>query len=48
MINISFSKEEIKKLLFESEVIGRGTYGLIVKYDEDTLLKIYYKDKLIL
>ena len=45
MINISFSKEEIKKLLFESEVIGHGTYGLIVKYDEDTLLKIYYKDR---
>jgi len=44
MINKSFSKEEIKKLLFESEVIGHGTYGLIVKYDEDTLLKIYYKD----
>lgn len=44
MINKSLSKEEIKKLLFESEVIGQGTYGLIVKYDEDTLLKIYYKN----
>lgn len=44
MINKELSKDDIKKLLYESKIIGHGTYGVIVEYDENTLLKIYYKD----
>ena len=35
---------EISQLLFRKEVVGQGCYGLIVKYSENTLLKMYYKD----
>ena len=44
MIEKSLNKDDMKRFLFESEVIGQGTYGLVVKYNEDTLLKIYYKN----
>ena len=40
----SLNKEELQSLLFKSKVIAQGNYGLIVEYDDDTLLKIYYKD----
>ena len=40
----SLNKEELQRLLFKSKVIAQGNYGLIVEYDDDTLLKIYYKD----
>ena len=40
----NLNKEELQNLLFKSKVIGQGTYGLIVEYDDNTLLKIYYKD----
>lgn len=40
----NLNKEELQNLLFKSKVIGQGSYGLIVEYDDNTLLKIYYKD----
>lgn len=44
MIKKELSLDEINKLLFENRSIGQGTYGIVTKYEEGTLLKIYYKD----
>ena len=44
MIKKELNKIEIGKLLFNSKIVGQGTYGLIVEYDDNTLIKIYYKD----
>lgn len=44
MIKKELSADEIRKLLFESRSIGKGTYGVVTRYNEGTLLKIYYKD----
>ena len=44
MMNKELEKDEIIKILSEYEVVGKGTDGILFKYDENTLLKIYYKD----
>ncbi len=44
MMNKELEKDEIIKILSEYEVVGKGSYGILFKYDENTLLKIYYKD----
>ena len=42
---IELSKEKIIEFLSnKSKYYGRGAYGILVEYDESTLLKIYYKD----
>lgn len=37
-------KEELIKYLFTEDIIGCGSFGKVVKYDDDTLIKLYYKD----
>ena len=44
MINKELSKEEMEYLLFNTKVIGRGFYGMVVELDDKTVFKIYYKD----
>lgn len=38
------SDEVIKYLSNKENIIGQGSYGLLYKYDETTLIKLYYKD----
>lgn len=44
MIVRELSLEEMRKILFESRIIGQGTYGMVTKSEEGTLVKIYYKE----
>ena len=44
MINKELTKNEVNDILFKNEIIGMGGFGLISKYDEDTLIKIYYRN----
>lgn len=45
MINKELSKEELSTLLFKNENQKHGgTYGIVTKYAENLLIKIYYKD----
>lgn len=44
MKKIEINKENLMKLLKNKDItIGQGTYGLVKKIDDNTLLKIYYK-----
>ena len=43
MENVELKKEQLLKLLFEGNVIGMGTTGIIKQIDSTTLAKIYYK-----
>ncbi len=44
MIKVEITKEELENYLFNLETIDRGTYGVIKKLNDDTCIKIYYKD----
>lgn len=42
---IKLSKKELISFLIDTDnYYGQGTYGILKKYNETTLLKIYYKD----
>lgn len=41
---VEITKEQLLALLFEGEIIGSGTYGIVKEVDSTTLAKIYYKD----
>ena len=41
---VEITKEQLLAFLFEGDVIGSGTYGIIKEVDSTTLAKIYYKD----
>ena len=43
MKNYELKKEQLLSLLFEGNVIGMGTNGIIKQFDSKTLAKIYYK-----
>ena len=44
MKKVEINKENLMQLLKNKDItIGQGTYGLIKKVDDNTLLKIYYK-----
>lgn len=41
---IEITKEQLFALLFEGEIIGSGTYGILKEFNPTTLAKIYYKE----
>lgn len=41
---IEITKEQLLALLFEGEIIGMGTYGIVKEINPTTLAKIYYKE----
>lgn len=41
---VEITKEQLLAFLFEGEIIGSGTYGIIKEIDSITLAKIYYKE----
>lgn len=41
---IEITKEQLLALLFEGEIIGMGTYGILKEINPTTLAKIYYKE----
>ena len=41
---VNLSPEELSMIVNNNEFIGNGSYGLVVKYNEDYLLKFNYKD----
>lgn len=44
MLKISITPKELINLLSKKDkIIGQGTYGIVMPYDEDALIKIYYK-----
>ncbi len=44
MKEIHLSSKKLIELMSEREkIIGQGTYGIVIPYDEETLIKIYYK-----
>ena len=44
MVELELTKEELENYLFNLETIGMGSNGLVQKLDDDTCIKIYYKD----
>lgn len=45
MKRIDLDTKEVMKLLSNKEqIIGQGTYGIVIPYDNDSLIKIYYKE----
>jgi len=42
---IEITKEQVIDYLSDKEnIIGQGTYGILYKYNDTTLIKLYYKD----
>lgn len=35
---------ELLKIIDNNKLVGRGVYGMVYEYDDNTLIKIYYKD----
>lgn len=44
MLRKEISKEELLKYLFKDNIIGQGFFGIVLEYDDDTLIKLYYRD----
>lgn len=44
MLEKNITKEELWDYLFNKKTIDMGSYGIVKKIDEDTCVKIYYKD----
>lgn len=44
MVELELTKEELENYLFNLETIGMGSNGLVQKLDDNTCIKIYYKD----
>lgn len=42
MLIREISKEELLKYLFNDNPIGKGDFGVVSEYDDNTLIKIYY------
>lgn len=44
MLMKEISKEELLKYLFRDDIVGRGFFGIVLEYDDNTLIKLYYKN----
>lgn len=44
MKELILTPEQLMNIVANNECVGRGTYGLVIKLDEDTLFKFKYKD----
>lgn len=44
MARVDLIKEELWHYLFDLEYVGSGSYGIVKRVDDNTCLKLYYKD----